>query len=47
MTEYWLVDPIAETVAIHRQRDGVLVATESFGRGQTLRSPLLAASSSS
>ena len=42
VTEYWLVDPIAETVAIHRQRGGVLVATNTFGRGQTLRSPLLA-----
>ena len=39
--EYWLVDPIAETISIHRQRDGVLAATETFGRGQTLRSPLL------
>ena len=42
VTEYWLVDPIAETVSIHRQRGGVLVATNTFGRGQTLRSPLLA-----
>ena len=42
VTEYWLVDPIAETVSIHRQRGGVLAATHTFGRGQTLRSPLLA-----
>ena len=42
MTEYWLVDPIAETVSIHRQRGGVLAATDTFSRGQTLRSPLLA-----
>ena len=42
VTEYWLVDPIAETVSIHRQRGGVLAATKTFGRGQTLRSPLLA-----
>ncbi len=42
MTEYWLVDPIAETVSIHRQRGGVLAATHTFGRGQTLRSPLFA-----
>ncbi|MCY4659647.1 MAG: Uma2 family endonuclease [Acidobacteria bacterium] len=42
VTEYWLVDPIAETVAIHRQRGGVLAATHTFGRGQTLRSPLFA-----
>ena len=42
VTEYWLVDPIAETVSIHRQRGGVLPAVYTFGRGQTLRSPLLA-----
>ena len=41
VTEYWLVDPIAETISIHRQRDGVLAATDIFGREQTLRSPLL------
>ena len=40
--EYWLVDPAAETVQIHRQRAGVLTVTHTFGRGQTLRSPLLA-----
>ena len=42
VTEYWLVDPIAETVSIHRQRGGVLTTIDTFGRGQTLRSPLLA-----
>ena len=42
VTEYWLVDPIAETVSIHRQRGGVLAAADTFRRGQTLRSPLLA-----
>ena len=42
VTEYWLVDPIAETVSIHRQRSGVLAAAHTFGREQTLRSPLLA-----
>ena len=42
VTEYWLVDPIAETVSIHRRRGGVLAATHTFGRGQTLRSPLSA-----
>ena len=42
VTEYWLVDPIAETVSIHRQRAGVLAATHTFGREETLRSPLLA-----
>ena len=42
VTEYWLVDPIAETVSIHRQRGGVLAAVDTFGRGQTLRSLLFA-----
>ena len=42
VTEYWLVDPIAETVTIHRQRGDMLAATDTFGRGQTLRSPLFA-----
>jgi len=42
VTEYWLVDPIAETVSVHRQRAGMLTATHTFGREQTLRSPLLA-----
>ena len=42
MTEYWLVDPMGETVSIHRQRAGRLAATHTFGRKQTLRSPLLA-----
>ena len=40
VTEYWLVDPIAETVTIHRQRGGVLAPTHTFQRGQTLSSPL-------
>ena len=42
VTEYWLVDPIAETVSIHRQRGGVLAPTDTFTRGEALRSPLLA-----
>ena len=42
VTEYWLVDPVAETISIHRQHAGELVPTETFGRDQTLRSPLLA-----
>ena len=42
-TEYWLVDPVEETIEIHRrQQGGALVAADTFGRGQTLRSPLLA-----
>ena len=41
VTEYWLVDPIAETVTIHRQQAGKLTAAQTFGREETLRSPLL------
>ena len=39
--EYWVLDPTAETVAVHRQRDGVLELTDTFGRRDTLRTPLL------
>ena len=39
--EYWVLDPMAETVAVHRQRDGVLELTETLGRRGTLRTPLL------
>ena len=42
VTEYWLVDPIAETIQIHRLEGEILVPTRTFGRGETLRSPLLA-----
>ena len=42
VTEYWLVDPIAETVSIHCQRNGALTIARTFSREQTLRSPLLA-----
>ena len=42
VTEYWLVDPVAETISIHRQQAGELLPTDTFGRDQTLRSPLLA-----
>ena len=42
VAEYWLVDPAAETVWIHRPRAGVLAVAHTFGREQTLRSPLLA-----
>ncbi len=42
VTEYWLVDPMAETISIHRQRGGVLAVTDVLGRKETLRSPLLA-----
>ena len=39
--EYWIVDPVAETIAVHRQRDGRLELAETFGRGDTLQSALL------
>ena len=42
VAEYWLVDPAAETVWIHRRRAGVLAVAHTFGREETLRSPLLA-----
>ena len=42
VTEYWLVDPAAETVQIHRLRGEALLPTDTFGRKETLRSPLLA-----
>ena len=39
--EYWIVDPMAETVAVHRQGDGRLELAETVGRGDTLRTALL------
>ena len=41
VTEYWLVDPVAETVSILRPRGGALIVAHTFGRNETLRSPLL------
>ena len=41
LTEYWLVDPVAETVQVYRQQGEVLLPTHTVGREQTLRSPLL------
>ena len=41
VTEYWLVDPAAETVQIHRLQGETLIPTRTFGREETLRSPLL------
>ena len=41
VNEYWVLDPMAETVAIHRQRDGVLELSDTPGRRDTLRTPLL------
>ena len=39
--EYWIVDPEAETLAVHRQRDGRLELAEAFARHETLRSAVL------
>ena len=39
--EYWIVDPRAETIAVHRQRNGRLEAAETLSRGDTLRTGLL------
>ena len=41
MLEYWVVDPVAETVAVHRQGDGRLELADTLGRGDTLRTALL------
>ena len=41
VTEYWLVDPVAETVQIHQLEGRILVPTRTFGREETLRSALL------
>ena len=41
VNEYWVFDPTAETVAIHRQRDGVLELVDTLGRRGTLRTPFL------
>ena len=40
--EYWVVDPVAETVSILLTRGGALAVAHTFGRNETLRSPLLA-----
>ena len=39
--EYWIVDPMGETIAVHRQRDGRLDLAKTFGRRDTLRTALL------
>ena len=39
--EYWVVDPMTETVTVDRQRDGRLELAETFGRRDTLRTALL------
>ena len=39
--EYWIVDPLAETVAVHRQRNGRLELAGTFGRRDSLGTALL------
>ena len=39
--EYWIVDPTAESVAVHRQRDGRLELAGTFGRRDSLATALL------
>ena len=39
--EYWVVDPMARTVAVHRQRHGSLELAGTFGRGGSLETALL------
>ena len=39
--EYWVVDPIAATVAVHRQQGGKLELAGRFSGGETLETPLL------
>ena len=41
VAEYWLVDPAEETVSVYRRRGGALTLARTFGRGETLHSPLL------
>ncbi|MCY4025627.1 MAG: Uma2 family endonuclease [Acidobacteria bacterium] len=41
VAEYWLIDPTAETVWVHRLRDGELALAQTLGRERTLRTPLL------
>ena len=40
MAEYSLVEPMAETITVHRQRASVLTVARTFSREQTLRSAL-------
>ena len=40
VTEYWLVDPMAEAVEIHRPQGDILIPSRTFGRNETLRSEL-------
>ena len=39
--EYWLVDPLARNVHVHRWEAGQVAASQELGPGETLHSPLL------
>ena len=39
--EYWIIDPVSETVTVHRQRDGKLERAGEFGRGESLATAVL------
>ena len=39
--EYWIIDPVAETVTVHRQRDGKLKRAGQLGRGESLATAVL------
>ena len=39
--EYWIIDPVAETLAVHRQRDGKLERTGTFGREESVGTAVL------
>ena len=39
--EYWIVDPAAETVAVHRRQDGGLEPAGTFGRGESVATAVL------
>ena len=41
VAEYWVVDPSAETVQVHRLHGRALRVAQTLRRGQSLRSPLL------
>ena len=39
--EYWIVDPAAGTVAVHRRQDGRLEPAGTFGRGESVATAVL------